>query len=287
MSFAEQLITFYISEQASANTTYDTNIIFAGVYGAAVRECTRQAVGNIALPPTPNIVTNRGLWLPTNVYIPGDGITYNNAIYVCIVGNVNQAPPNPIFWAVVPPSNIVWKGPWSNILNYNYGDGVSESGISYVCIQSHLNQMPPDVAYWAVYTPPTRSFTLDVTATTAAVAAVTTLPRPEHGGGVITWRGAWNSYTEYVLNDAVSYFGTSYVCAIPAGGSTPPLPPNAYWYIPLPSDPIYPLLPKTGTYVATDADLIVIRDKLIKKLTSTDMGLTAVPSGTVNVTISW
>jgi hypothetical protein len=286
MSFAEQLRSIYISEQPSANTTYDTNIIFAGVYGATVRECKRQAIGAISLPPTPTITSNRGQWLGTNSYIPGDGVTYIGAVYVCINGNVNQQPPNPLYWVVVPPVNIVWKGAWNALSVYNYGDGTIDAGVSYVCILQHTGQQPPNATYWAVYTQPARSFTLDITSTTAAVAAVTALPRPEQGGGVVVWRGVWNNYTEYVLNDAVTYQGASYVCSVP-NINLPPFPPNAYWYSPAPGDPIYQYVPQTGTYVATSADLVLIRDRLIKKLTTADMGLTVVLSGPINITISW
>lgn len=236
MSFAEQLRSIYVSEQPGANSTYDTNLIFAGVYNTTVRECTRQAAGYISVPPTP--------------------------------------------------PNINWRGAWSVALTYAPGDGVTDLGISYVCILLHSGIQPPSALFWAVYTAPTRSFTLDVTATTAAVAAVTAMPRPEQGGGVVTWRGGWNNYTEYVLNDAVTYQGASYVCSTP-NLNLPPFPPGAYWYSPVPSDPIYKYVPQTGTYVATPQDLLVIRDKLIKKLTSTDMGLTVVPAGPINITISW
>lgn len=286
MSFAEQLKSFYITSQPGANTTYDTNLIFAGVYSAVTRECVRQSVGNVALPPTPSITVDRGTWSSIVAYAPGDGVVHVGATYVCILSNTNQPPPDALYWTVVPPTNLAWLGAWSALTTYNYGDSVSNLGISYVCIQSHLNQPPPDALYWAVYNQPARSFTLDLTATTTAVAAVTAIPRPEQGGNVVIWRGSWNSYTEYVLNDAVTFQGVSYVCPTP-NLNVAPLPPNAYWYAPLPSDPVYPYVPQTGTYVASSADLVVIRDRLIKKLTSADMGLTAVASGPVNITISW
>lgn len=59
--------------------------------------------------------------------------------------------------------------------------------------------------------------------------------------------------------------------------------------LPQPGDPGYPYNPLayTGIYVATAEDIILIRDMLIKKLTSADMGLTVTPTGPVNLTIAW
>lgn len=184
------------------------------------------------------------------------------------------------------PPNIRWLGTWNNATPYIAGDGVTNLGVSYVCILANTNVVPPNVTFWAVYTAPTRSFTLDVTATTAAVASVTALPTPEQGGGIVTWRGIWNDFTQYIINDAVTYNGASYVCTAPNINVTP-VPINSYWNFPSPSDPIYPYVPQTGTYVATSQDLLVIRDQLVKKLTAADMGLTVVTSGPINITISW
>ena len=43
----------------------------------------------------------------------------------------------------------------------------------------------------------------------------------------MVWRGAWSSVTAYILNDAVSFAGSSYICIL---GNTNNSPPNAtYW----------------------------------------------------------
>lgn len=47
------------------------------------------------------------------------------------------------------------------------------------------------------------------------------------GAAGITWRGAWSSSTAYIVGDAVSLAGTSYICIL---GHTNHTPPNAtYW----------------------------------------------------------
>ena len=45
----------------------------------------------------------------------------------------------------------------------------------------------------------------------------------------ITWQGAWNSSTYYVLNDAVSIGGTSYICILANTNQTPPN--GTYWNV--------------------------------------------------------
>lgn len=247
MSFADQLRSIYVSEQQGSNSAYNTNIIFAGVYSTVKRECTRQASGYVSSNPTP----------------PG----------------------------------IVWRGAWDIFTTYVYGDGVTHLGVTYVMISSipatgGLTQ-PPNVTFWDVYTGPVRSFTLDITATITAVAAVTALPTPEQGGGFILWKGTWNSFTTYGINqttsDAVTYQGTSYVAQRGSVGEAPQLfpPPNPAWVAPTISDPLYPYVPQTGTYVPTSEDIAVIRGELIKKLTASDNALTVTAAGPINITISW
>jgi hypothetical protein len=250
MSFADQLRSFYVSEQQGANSTYNTNVIIAGVYTTVKRECTRQASGYVS---------------------------------------ANNTPPN-----------INWRGAWNILTTYVYGDGVTDLGVTYVMILPSLpvtGVQPPNALYWDVYTSPTRSFVLDVAATVSAVAAVTAISTPEQGSGLILWKGTWNAFTTYGINpetgasDAVTYQGVSYVATQGSGPLPPivPLPPpmSAAWYVPLPSDPIYPYVPQTGTYVATSQDIQIIRAELIKKLTATENALTVTPSGPINLAISW
>jgi len=39
-------------------------------------------------------------WYPTPWYAPGNVVISNGVSYTCLVGNRNQAPPNPEFWTV-------------------------------------------------------------------------------------------------------------------------------------------------------------------------------------------
>jgi hypothetical protein len=55
----------------------------------------------------------------------------------------------------------------------------------------------------------------------------------------ITWKGIWSEVTLYAIGDAVSYFGTSFICISPAQGSGqnpvlsfyPPTSGNGYWQV--------------------------------------------------------
>jgi len=55
----------------------------------------------------------------------------------------------------------------------------------------------------------------------------------------ITWKGIWSSATLYAIGDAVSYFGTSFICISPAQGDGqspvlsffPPTNGNGYWQV--------------------------------------------------------
>ena len=100
MSFADQLRAFYVLKQPGSNTAYNTSIIFAGVYDTTKRECVRQASGYISAPPTPASINWRGAWNNTYTYAVGDGVTNLGVSYVCILTNVNVAPPNALFWSV-------------------------------------------------------------------------------------------------------------------------------------------------------------------------------------------
>ena len=46
------------------------------------------------------------------------------------------------------------------------------------------------------------------------------------GGGSVNWLGAWNSATSYIVDDAVSYQGSSYIAIAPNTNSAPP---SASW----------------------------------------------------------
>ena len=54
-------------------------------------------------------------------------------------------------------------------------------------------------------------------------------PQGEQGPSFTNWKGAWSGATAYVLNDAVSSGGSSYICIL---AHTNQVPPNAtYWNV--------------------------------------------------------
>lgn len=93
---------------------------------------------------------------------------------------------------------FVWRGTWSSTRAYAVGDAVYYNGTSYICVTANTNSAPPS-ANWS----------------TLAL----------RGEGV-AWKGAWSNATAYVVNDAVSYNGTSYIAI---ANNTNSQPPSANW----------------------------------------------------------
>ena len=119
-----------------------------------------------------------------------------------------------------------WKGSWSNSTAYVIGDAVSLSGSSYVCNQAHTNHTPPNASYWDVL-----ASKGDTGATGAQGSQGATGAAGANGtngtNGTPNWKGAWSSATAYIVGDAVSLNGSSYVCNQAHTNHTPPN--SSYW----------------------------------------------------------
>lgn len=99
--------------------------------------------------------------------------------------------------------SCVWKGAWLTSTSYILQEIVSYGGSSYVCIEAHTSG----------------TFATDLAAGKWELAC--------EAGLDITWKGAYDNGTAYVVNDAVSYNGSSYICIASTTGN---LPTNdTYW----------------------------------------------------------
>ncbi len=163
---------------------------------------------NITLP-----MQFQGAYNAAFTYTRGSVVTLGGAVYHCLLENgglygAAQTPvANPTYWTQVigAGSLLTPKGAWSGATNYVVNDLVTSGGNAYICILNHINFVPPNGTYWALF-----------------LTGVTS----------ITWRNAWDVATAYVLNDAVSFGGSSYICILGHTGHQPPTPaaaPNTWW----------------------------------------------------------
>src|ERR1043166_8886138 len=148
---------------------------------------------------------------------------------------------------------MVWRQAWDSGTNYSINDAVQYNGASYISIQAGIGQTPDAIAsaFW--------SLLADKGATGAAGPAgadgaqgpqgpqgpqgVAGAQGPQGPAGAdgaagaqgptgpagMVWRQAWDSGTNYSVNDAVQYNGASYI-SIQAGiGQTPDTIGSTFW----------------------------------------------------------
>jgi microcystin-dependent protein len=107
---------------------------------------------------------------------------------------------------------VNFRGAYNPATAYVVDDSVSYNGSSYVCVLATTGNLPTNTTYWQVLA------AKGDTGNTGATGAV----------GLI-WRAAYNGATAYVVNDAVYYNGTAYICILASTGHLPT--DNTYWQI--------------------------------------------------------
>jgi hypothetical protein len=152
-------------------------------------------------------VIYRGTWSSTVEYTAGQTVVYSGTYYLCVLANINNAPPNTTYWVAIGvsgsmPGNMFWTGAWNNSANYVINDVVLLGSTAYICILGNTNQTPPNLTYW----------------------------NPLGNTGNLNWRGNWDSLTAYIANDVVFESGGSYVCILANTGN---VPPNITYWNPL------------------------------------------------------
>jgi hypothetical protein len=96
-------------------------------------------------------LTWRNIWNGSTTYAINDMVTYNGSCSICILSNINNAPPNATYWNQVV-DGFHWKGTWSSATAYIIDDVVYLSGTSYICILANTNTTPPNATYWSIMT---------------------------------------------------------------------------------------------------------------------------------------
>jgi hypothetical protein len=135
-----------------------------------------------------------------------------------------------------------WKGLWAGLTAYAAGDIVEYAGSTYIAIASTTGDLPDSSpTKWSLmaemgFTGATGAGTAGATGAGGPAGATgATGPAGATGAGAtgatgpkgITWQGSWSAATAYVVGDAVSLNGSSYICIL---GHTNHTPPNAtYW----------------------------------------------------------
>lgn len=175
----------------------------------------------------------RDAYSNTITYAQLDVVSYLGTSYICKVSSsLGVLPTNTTNWSLVAskgdtgpagaigPSgaSIVWRGAYSSAIAYEAFDAVSSSGSSYVCILAHTNQPVTDTTYWALLAQ--KGDTGSTGATGAAGQDGANGQKGDNGASII-WKGEYSDTTEYVVLDAVSYNGQSYICKAATTGSLP------------------------------------------------------------------
>ena len=123
-------------------------------------------------------------------------------------------------------------GDWDNVTNYVVGNVVYYNGNSYVAIQDNINKLPQTYPnYWQLFSASGSNGTSGTSGTSGGTGSSGTSGT---SGTSFTWKGVFNSFTGYSVNDVVSSNGSSYVCilAYPPQSFPYPIQPGfspTYW----------------------------------------------------------
>lgn len=136
----------------------------------------------------------QGAWSSAVDYVVGASVDEGGSIYLCILPNSNEMPPNATYWTLLS-SNTSYSGVWSSTTNYTTGQVVSESSSLYIALQDSLNQDPSSTSgYWQLLT------------------------------AVSVYEGAWSSTTQYSVGQTVSYTDGNFYIAISPNINVAPAP---------------------------------------------------------------
>ncbi|MCC7529762.1 MAG: hypothetical protein IT342_14660, partial [Candidatus Melainabacteria bacterium] len=119
-----------------------------------------------------------------------------------------------------------WKGEWSSSTSYLIGDAVSFNGSSYLAVADNSNSQPPSANWDTLAAKGDTGATGSTGATGATGNTGATGSTGPAGPKGLNWLGTWNSATAYVVDDAVTLNGTSYVAV---ANNTNSSPPSANW----------------------------------------------------------
>jgi hypothetical protein len=198
----------------------------------------------------PAVANYTGNYVSATNYGLNDAVSYGGATYISlVVGNVGNTPSlSPAKWAVLAAQGtqgatgatgvagpagpvgatgttgatgaqgapVSFRGGWLVGQSYAVGDAVSFGGMSYIALVANVGREPDSSpTQWAV-------LAQAGSAGAAGVAGATGSQGPQGVPGV-SFKGAWVAGTGYVVNDAVSFGGTTYLALATSLGSEPDL----------------------------------------------------------------
>ncbi len=150
-------------------------------------------------------ITWQGMFNPSSAYNHNDAVNYFGSSYLCrnLGGcSATLSPVTSASWSLLA-EGITWQGMFNPSSAYNHNDAVNYFGSSYLC--------------------------RNLGGCSATLSPVTSASWSLLAEG-ITWQGMFNSSSAYNHNDAVNYFGSSYLCRN-LGGCSATLSPvtSASW----------------------------------------------------------
>jgi hypothetical protein len=116
--------------------------------------------------------------------------------------------------------SINWKGDWSNLSSYSVNDAVSYQGVSYIAIIESIDRLPTNTTYWDKMADKgdTGDTGLEGSKGDKGDTGDTGLQGPKGDTGdtglSINWKGDWDSQVSYLVNDSVTYQGSSYIAIV-------------------------------------------------------------------------
>jgi hypothetical protein len=160
-----------------------------------------------------------GAWNSATSYDIGDAVSFNGSSYLAVADNSNSQPPSANWNTLAAKGDtgntggngakgLNWRGAWNSATAYVVDDAVTLNGTSYMAVANNTNSSPPS-ANWN---------TLAAKGDTGNTGG--------NGAKGLNWQGAWNSATAYVVDDAVTLNGTSYIAV---ANNTNSSPPSANW----------------------------------------------------------
>lgn len=165
----------------------------------------------------------RGAWSGATAYNYFDVAVYQGSSYLRLTSGTNFTTPpfDTANWTLLAQAGTngtngvgyAWRGTWSSATAYAVNDVVSYNGSAYVAVATTFNNFPDGGSgKWAVM----------------AAKGDAGSQGPQGPPGIV-WRGAWSASTTYVVNDAVSWGGSTYISLAAHTNDAPPDGDTANW----------------------------------------------------------
>ena len=123
-------------------------------YGADLWICTTDHTSSTTFAEANWVLFVGGLefensWSSSEVYQPGDIVSYGGYAYVAKTNNTNKIPTSNLSDWDLFTTGFSFQGDWNNGTAYKVGQVVRLNGYTYVAILDHTGQTPPNVTYWS------------------------------------------------------------------------------------------------------------------------------------------